>query len=193
MNSCFSALLSSLRERQLIEVQQIPLTYPLSIYNFLHFWCALGWPFYLLPVWGCLGCTPYADLAARVAVPNYGLEEGVAALPLTPVRYAALRTGLALLVGLVGTGLVISWRHRGQISRRCSVGFGGLGTWLQPFKQLSCGERWLAGALLITAAGVHLWYAINYPLMLDEIASYDYSVLPGAALTASYYPFPNNH
>jgi hypothetical protein len=39
------------------------------------------------------GLTPYTDLAARIAVPNYGLEEGVAALPLTPMRYAALRLG----------------------------------------------------------------------------------------------------
>jgi uncharacterized membrane protein len=162
----------------------------------MHFLVRLGLASLLvasLGLFGLYALTPYADLAARVSVPNYGLEEGVAALPLTPVRYAALRTGLALLAGLVGTGLVISWRHRGQISRRCSVGFGRLGTWLQPFKQLSRGERWLAGALLITAAGVHLWYAIDYPLILDEIASYDYSVLPGAALTASYYPFPNNH
>jgi hypothetical protein len=45
----------------------------------------------------------------------------------------------------------------------------------------------------VAAASVHLWYAFDYPLILNEIASYDYSVLPGAALTASYYPFPNNH
>jgi hypothetical protein len=139
--------------------------------------------------------TSYADLAARIALPNYGLEEGGAALPLTPARYVALRTGLALVAGLTGAGLATSlWQGRPRAaSRRRMHGLGGLGTWLQPFKQLNRGERWLAGALLIASASVHLWYAFDYPLILDEIASYDYSVLPGAALTASYYPFPNNH
>jgi hypothetical protein len=141
------------------------------------------------------GLTPYVDLAARIAVPNYGLEEGVAALPLTPARYADLRTGMALVAGLASAGLAVSWwggRQRAA-SRRHLVGLGRLDTLLHPFRPLSRGEWWLAGALLVVSAGVHLWYAFDYPLILDEIASYDYSVLPGAALTASYYPFPNNH
>jgi hypothetical protein len=140
------------------------------------------------------GLTSYADLAARVAVPNYGLENGVAALPLTPTRYRTLRIGLALVAFLACAGLVISgWWGRRRASSRRLAWLGSLSTWLQPFKQLSRREQWLAGALLFASAGVHLWYALDYPLILDEIASYDYSALPGAALTASYYPFPNNH
>ena len=38
-----------------------------------------------------------------------------------------------------------------------------------------------------------LYYAGWYPLNLDELASYDYSVLPGPAATASVYAYPNNH
>jgi hypothetical protein len=139
------------------------------------------------------GLTSYADLAARVAVPNYGLENGVTALPLTPTRYGTLRIGLALVAFLACEGLVISGCGRRRASSRRLAWLGSVSTWLQPFKQLSRREQWLAGALLVASAGVHLWYALDYPLILDEIASYDYSVLPGAALTASYYPFPNNH
>jgi hypothetical protein len=144
-----------------------------------------------LGLFGLYALTPYAELAARITVPKYGLDIGVTALPLTPARYVALRIGLALVGSLAGAGLLISgWR---RASRQRTVVLGGLGTWLQPFKQLSRREQWLAGVLLVASAGVHLWYAFDYPLILDEIVSYDYSVLPGAALTASYYPFPNNH
>jgi hypothetical protein len=138
--------------------------------------------------------TSYVDLLARIEVPNYGLEEGVADFPLTPVRYAALRAVLALVTVLAGAGLaIIRWQGRRRAALRQGLReAGGISSWLQPLIQLGWREHCLAGVLVV-AAGVHLWYAFGYPLTLDEIASYDYSVLPGAALTASYYPFPNNH
>jgi hypothetical protein len=139
--------------------------------------------------------TSYVDLLARIEVPNYGLEEGVADFPLTPVRYDALRAVLALVTVLAGAGLaIIRWQGRRRAASRQDLReAGGIGSWLQPLIQLGWREQCLAGGLLVAAASVHLWYAFGYPLTLDEVASYDYSVLPGAALTASYYPFPNNH
>ena len=45
----------------------------------------------------------------------------------------------------------------------------------------------------MVAVGLRLWYAWDYALNIDELVSYDYMALPGPALTASYYPLPNNH
>jgi len=130
--------------------------------------------------------TPYPAFAARIAEPNYGLEPGQH-LPLTPERYAVLRFGLAATALAAAAGLVASHRPGRRASRRGRSHCPG--SWAA----LSGGERLVAGALLLAAAGVHLWFAFGYPLTLDEVASYDFAVLPGAALTASYYPFPNNH
>jgi len=63
----------------------------------------------------------------------------------------------------------------------------------RPWQRLPPAQRVLAAGLLLVAGGVRLYYAAYYPLSLDELASYDYAVLPGPAVTASYYLFPNNH
>ncbi len=133
--------------------------------------------------------TPYPAFAARITVPNYGLVPGQE-FPLTPGRYAALRLGLAATALVAASGLRAATRR--PSTRRRPVRRGR--RW-RPFDwaALSCSERLVAGAVLGAAAGVHLWYAFGYPLTLDEVASYDFAVLPGAAVTASYYPFPNNH
>ncbi len=137
--------------------------------------------------------TSYSALAALCKEINYGLDTGMVILPLTPARYAALRVGLGV-VGAVSLGLLLgSGLRRMPPQQRARRAWWLPGAWLHPLLRLGQGERWLAGGLLLAAAGVHLWFALSYPLTLDEIASYDYSVLPGAALTASYYPFPNNH
>ncbi|MDJ0365829.1 hypothetical protein QMK33_11760 [Hymenobacter sp. H14-R3] len=64
---------------------------------------------------------------------------------------------------------------------------------VRPWQRLRPAQRRVALGLLLAAVAVRVYYAGYYPLSLDEIASYDYWVLPGAAVTASYYPFPNNH
>ncbi len=130
--------------------------------------------------------TPYPAFAARITAPNYGLVPGQE-FPLTPERYAALRLGLAATALVAAAGLVAS-RRRGRRAVR-----GRRPPPTARWVALSRNERLVAGAVLLAAAGVHLWYAFGYPLTLDEVASYDFAVLPGAALTASYYPFPNNH
>lgn len=136
------------------------------------------------------GLTDYASLAARVARPNFGLYGGLVSLALTPARYQALRLGLAAtaLVAALSLGL----------SRPAGRRAGGSGRWLaaalaRPWQRLRPAERALALGLVGGVAVVRLYYAGYYPLSLDELASYDFCVLPGAAVTASYYPFPNNH
>ncbi len=133
--------------------------------------------------------TAYADLTTRAALPNYALPTGRATLPLTAARYQALRAGLALVAGAAGLGVLAM---RSLTTARASRPRRSRRPWL-PRPALSQGEWLVAGAVLGGAAVLRLWFAVHYPLTLDELASYDYAVLPGAALTASYYPIPNNH
>ena len=148
------------------------------------------------------GLRDYASLAAQVQRPPYGPYFGLGPLGeevvLTPARYQALRLGLAALALLAAAGL--AWGARGrptgwsafarQLPQQVQRGLGQL---LRPLRLLRGPERWLAAGLLGAVALLRLYYAGYYPLSLDEVASYDYYVLPGAAVTASYYPFPNNH
>jgi len=149
------------------------------------------------------GLGDYAGLASRVftpgAGPYFGARRDLLAVALTPARYQALRLGLLALA--LGTARVLLGRwgarpgaamatrraHRARAVRRWRAALA------RPWRQLSRAERGLAGALLAAVAGARLYYAGYYPLSLDELASYDFYTLPGAAVTASYYPFPNNH
>ena len=147
--------------------------------------------------------TPYASLAARVAQPNLALYGGGSPLPLAPGRYLALRLGLSVVALLAALG----WRRLSQPSAASHEPRAGRALparllsllprfWTplwQPLARLSRPQRWLALGLGLAVAGARLHYAGWYPLSLDEMASYDYCVRPGPALTASYYPFPNNH
>ena len=141
------------------------------------------------------GLTSYVSLAVRVTQPNFGLYGGLVPLPFTPARYQALRLSLGL-VGLGAAGLLWLTRRPGRARPLASPKAPRrrvLAAWWSSWLRLSRTERWLAGALLLAVAAARLYYAGWYPLSLDEVASYDYCVLPGPAVTASYYPFPNNH
>jgi len=142
------------------------------------------------------GLRDYTSLAGAVRYPRFGpyftpVPE-VVAVALTPGRYQALRLGLAAVALLAAAGLVGLGRGPQRRPNRLGVrrSWAGLG---RPWRRLRPPERGLALALLGGVAGVRLYYAGYYPLSLDEIASYDFYVRPGAAITASYYPFPNNH
>jgi hypothetical protein len=123
-------------------------------------------------------------------------------LALTPGRYQVLRWGLAG-GALVAAVLRVGWRRPAGSHSMISTIFHpshsaelvgrGARALARPWQQLRPAQRGLAGGLLLAAGLVRGYYAVYYPLSLDEIASYDYWVLPGAAVTASYYPFPNNH
>jgi hypothetical protein len=139
---------------------------------------------------------PYAGLAARVAQPNFGLYGGVVALPLTPSRYLVLRVGLGAVALLAGAGWLLLRRPAKSRRANWGLGAGADRLWArcwQPVRWLTPAQRGLAAGLGLAVVAARLYYAGWYPLSLDEIASYDYSVLPGPAVTASYYPFPNNH
>jgi len=156
---------------------------------------------------GLLGSTTYAALARQVRWPRFGpyfgLRLDVVPVALTPARYHALLGGL-VGAALLAAGLVAlaTWPGgprrsrvastvvrpvRGHFARR------GLAALARPWRRLHGPEQALALVLLAVVAAVRLYYAGYYPLSLDEVASYDYYVRPGAAVTASYYPFPNNH
>ncbi len=145
------------------------------------------------------GLTDYAGLARRVftpaAGPYFGAYRDLLAVALTPARYQGLRWGLLGLAG-AAAGLWRVLRPAPAPARRAAWAGAGR-AWgralVRPWRRLGAGQRALAGALLAIVAGVRLYYAACYPLSLDELASYDFYVLPGAAVTASYYPFPNNH
>lgn len=144
------------------------------------------------------GLTGYTDLLARGARTGFGFfgnGSGVV-LALTPARYQVLRLGLAG-VAVVTTVLLAVWRcqvrSHPQISRPAGMAWRVLRALAQSWWQLRPAQRWLAAGLLVVATVVRIYYAGYYPISLDELASYDYWVLPGAAVTASYYPFPNNH
>ena len=153
-----------------------------------------------------LGLRGYAGVAQQVLHPPTGgyffdLARGVGPVALTPSRYEALRLGLAGagLLALAGLG----WLGRRGASGRRSGSPVGPRRWAQlrrwgaalarPVRQLGRAERLLAAGLLLAVLGARLYYALYYPLSLDEIASYDYFVRPGAAATVSYYALPNNH
>ncbi|GAB3636032.1 hypothetical protein GCM10027422_16220 [Hymenobacter arcticus] len=144
------------------------------------------------------GLTSYADLLAHGGRSGFGIF-GIGSwvvLPLTPARYQVLRWGLAG-VALAAAALWAGWpRPVGSHPKAPHYAGGGwqlVRALARPWQRLRPAQRWGALGLLVTAAVVRGYYAIYYPLSLDEIASYDYWVLPGAAVTASYYPFPNNH
>ncbi|WP_223649733.1 hypothetical protein [Hymenobacter psoromatis] len=134
------------------------------------------------------GTTSYPDLVGRLRRANYALTTSSIKLPCSPARYAALRVGLAVVAAGAGLALV-GGVGRQPPARRPR----GRAAWWAPLAGLSGPERVLAGSLLLAAAGVRLWYAWDYALNIDEIASYDYWVLLGPAHTASSYLLPNNH
>ena len=148
------------------------------------------------------GLSDYAGLARRVFAPSagpyFGARRDVLAVALTPARYQALRLGLLALAGGAALLLGLTGRRRpGSVSRRPAGWVRAARRWwaalARPWQALSGAERGLAAGLLVAVAGARLYYAASYPLSLDELASYDFYALPGAAVTASYYPFPNNH
>jgi hypothetical protein len=158
----------------------------------------------LLVVAGGLGLLfwlqAYSGLAEHVVRPEFGpyfgLHRDMVPVALTPQRYLMLRLGLAVGLLVALGGLVQVRRAARSTKPLVPVGRRGWAAlrWLgQPVQQLRTGQRCLAAGLVAVVALARLYYAASYPLSLDEIASYDYSVLPGAAVTASYYPFPNNH
>jgi len=133
-----------------------------------------------------------ARLAAVLPPELLGQAMGIV---LTPARYAALRLGLAGAAGAAALGLLATYKrrvhpryYRSEVSSR--VVRSSLGDW---WPRYSRAERALLLGLLLVAVGVRLWLARAYPLSFDEVASYDYWVLPGPAVTASYYAYPNNH
>lgn len=151
------------------------------------------------------GLTDYVGLARRVftpaAGPYFGARRDLLAVALTPARYHGLRLGL---LALAGAAAGLWWGLRPRLATAATAatgrpaGAGGLlrrwaAALVRPWRQLGRSQRALAGALLAGVAAARLYYAAGYPLSLDELASYDFYVLPGAAVTASYYPFPNNH
>jgi hypothetical protein len=145
------------------------------------------------------GLTDYAGLASRVFTPRvgpyFGARRDLLAVALTPARYQTLCLGL-LALAFAAASLLWLTRPRPTTSgfgRWARAARGWRAALARPWRQLSGAERALAGALLAVVAGARLYYAGYYPLSLDEIASYDFYTLPGAAVTASYYPFPNNH
>jgi hypothetical protein len=151
-----------------------------------------------------LGLRGYASLAAQVLHPSTGgyffdLARGVGLVALTPQRYEVLRLGLAGagLLALAGLGWLGQCGGSGRTRRPLPPRWAQLGRWgaalARPVRQLSPAERRLAAGLLLAVLAARLYYALYYPLSLDEIASYDYFVRPGAAATASYYVLPNNH
>ena len=148
-----------------------------------------------LPLAAGFGLTTYVGLAARIAQLNYGLNGAMQPVPLDPNRFLMLQVELGAVGLLAGLGY---WGLRPPGPRRAGGwagrALGPLGRALaEPWRELGPAERGLALGLGLVVVGVRLYYAAAYPLSLDEIASYDYSVLPGPAVTASYYPFPNNH
>ena len=147
------------------------------------------------------GLSDYAGLARRVFAPSvgpyFGARRDLLVVALTPARYQALRLGLLALAGGAATLLGLTGRRPGPAPRRPAGGARAARRWwaalASPWQALSGAEQGLAAGLLAAVAGARLYYAACYPLSLDELASYDFYVLPGAAVTASYYPFPNNH
>jgi hypothetical protein len=141
--------------------------------------------------------TGYASLIQRVWQPNYGLSPGERQLALTPGRLVVLCWGMGgvAVLALCLLGLLKVWGPRTGRGIRWWL-LEGWRCWaalLRPWFQLSPTQRGVAISLMGATAVVRLWYAFAYPLILDELASYDYCVLPGPAVTTSYYPFPNNH
>jgi len=148
----------------------------------------------------------YAWLAGQVRYPAVGpyfrpVPEPVA-VALTPGRYQGLRLGLAAtaLTALLATLALarLGWARPptagpSQPRQRPQPVRAALARLARPVRRLSRPQQQLAVALLLAVAGARLYYAGYYPLSLDELASYDFYALPGAAVTASYYPFPNNH
>jgi len=147
-----------------------------------------------------LGLRGYARLAAQVLHPPTGgiffdLPRGVGPVALTPGRYEALRWGLGGTLLLALTGLGWLGRRGGALASpgpSARARHWWAAGW-RPVRQLSRAERVLAAGLGLGVLAARLYYAGYYPLSLDELASYDYFVRPGAAATASYYSFPNNH
>jgi hypothetical protein len=142
--------------------------------------------------------TPYAMLAQRIAFFSFGLRGAEGQGVLTLERYSVLRPTLWATALLALLLLIWQTTKVGNVSDRTATWWArearrGLVALGRPWWELGRGAKSIAVVLLVVVAGLRLYYAFNCPLILDELASYDYCVLPGPAATASYYPFPNNH
>ncbi|NML64287.1 hypothetical protein HHL22_03615 [Hymenobacter sp. RP-2-7] len=138
--------------------------------------------------------TTYGHLAQRLAELATGPSRPLAPLALAPPRLLALRLGLGGVALAAGLFLILARSARPAPRRgvRRALRASWRALW-QPWRQLALGARAWLGGLLGVVALARLYYAGWYPLNLDELASYDYSVLPGPAVTASVYAYPNNH
>lgn len=113
---------------------------------------------------------------------------------LTPERFAWLRwasIGLAVLCAAVA---VIAWRHIPVLWQRTKISFLHILLSVgRVWRQTSGTEKLAVGLLFLTVFASRIWFLFRLPLHVDERFTYLYFVAKGWAVSAAYYPNPNNH
>jgi hypothetical protein len=139
--------------------------------------------------------TSFAMLAQHIGQVAAMLRGSEAQRALIPERYEALRLTLAAVALLaLGLGLWLkAWRAAAVSAWWAREGKSSWVALGRPWRHMSQMQRGVALGLGVVIVAARLWYGIGTPFRLDETTSYDYSVLPGADVTLSFYPYPNNH
>lgn len=113
---------------------------------------------------------------------------------LSPDRYAVIRINLLLFTGMYVTALFYFRKKIDRLAAFLRDFFAFIFYNIyQQYAQTSITERLIFSISLVVITLLRFIYLLKFPLNIDEAFSYVFFVSKGFAVTASYYPAPNNH
>ncbi len=128
---------------------------------------------------------------------GYGQPEKLARFRqtlLTPARFALLRYASLPLTVLSVAIVVVAWRRVPFFATATQAGLARTASAIRGlWRRTSQTERLAVGLLFAAVLTSRFYFLFRLPLHVDERFTYLYFVSKGWAVSAAYYPNPNNH
>ncbi len=128
---------------------------------------------------------------------GYGQPEKLARfrqMLLTPERFALVRHASLPLAVLAVAIVVVAWRRVPFFVMATQAGSARTASAIRGlWRRTSQTERLAVGLLFAAVLASRLYFLFRLPLHVDERFTYLYFVRKGWAVSAAYYPNPNNH
>lgn len=113
---------------------------------------------------------------------------------LTPQRFVLVRCGSLFLTVLSVAIVVVIWRRVPAFVRKTKAGSIRIASAIHGlWRRTSQTERLAVGLLFAAVFASRFYFVFRLPLHVDERFTYLYFVSKGWAVSAAYYPNPNNH